>query len=138
MARVFSSTHNALNLDFLYTAHTTPYEAAFGHLREMAPLEPEMWLSMSSKKVAWTPHRTRRFVVPLYHKVVENKTVQSYWIRHRFESLTLLQWLREVDHTKSPPKPYKTGLTFVATKCISVFRDEYFFKTFYLMYLTAI
>ena len=44
-----TKAHDAYNSDALYTVHTTPYQAAFRYLKEMAPLEPEMWLSLAKK-----------------------------------------------------------------------------------------
>ena len=52
-----TKAHDAYNSEALYSAHMTPYQAVFRYLKEMSPLEPEMWLSLSSKKIAWTPHR---------------------------------------------------------------------------------
>jgi hypothetical protein len=46
-----TKAHDAYKWDCLYTPHTSSFEAAFRHLKEMAPLEPEMWLYMSSKKL---------------------------------------------------------------------------------------
>lgn len=124
-----SKSHDAFHSSSLYTMHTTPYEAAYRHLREMKALEPEMWLTLSSKKVAWTPHRCKNFVVPLYSNTNENKIIQRYWNRpSNHEHFTLLQWLCNFDHTKTSPSAYKRGQTFVGVKCISVFKDEYFFQ----------
>ena len=43
-------------------------------------------------------------------------------------NLSLLQWLREVDHTKAEPKPYRAGITLVGLKQCSYFNKEYFFQ----------
>ena len=43
--------HDAFNDDALFSVHVGPCEAAYRHLRGLRPLEPEMWLSLSSKKV---------------------------------------------------------------------------------------
>jgi hypothetical protein len=109
--------------------HTTPYQAAFRYLKEMAPLEPEMWLSLSSKKIAWTPHRLKRFYVPLPESASTNKLLQAYWSRTKsLEHLSLLEWLREVDTSKRQPVLYKKGKTLVGVRQTSVFRDQYFFQ----------
>lgn len=42
--------------------------------------------------------------------------------------LSLLDWLREFDTSKTPPLLYKRGSTLVGTKLTSVFKDEYFFQ----------
>ena len=74
-----TKAHDAYHPHCLYDVHTTPYQAAYRHLKEMAPLEPEMWLSLSSKKIAWTPHRLKKFSVPLPQTVENNKLVNTYW-----------------------------------------------------------
>ncbi len=124
-----SKTHGSFHSDCLYTVHTTPYQAAFRHLKEMTPLEPEMWLSLSSKKVAWNPHRVKKFAVPLPNTIHENTIVNKYCARpNNLQHMTLLQWLREVDTTKVNTPVNRKGMTFVAAKLVSVFRDEYFFQ----------
>ena len=125
-----SKTHDSFHSDCLYTVHTTPYQAAFRHLKEMTPLEPEMWLSLSSKKVAWNPHRVKKFAVPLPNTIHESTIVNKYCARpNNLQHMTLLQWLREVDTTKANTPVNRKGMTFVAAKLVSVFRDEYFFRT---------
>lgn len=124
-----TKAHDTYNSDALYTVHTTPYQAAFRFLKEMTPLEPEMWLSLSSKKIAWTPHRSKRFYVPLPEFAATNTILLAYWSRPKsLDRLPLLQWLREFDTSKIQPKPYKKGKTLVGARQTSVFRDEYFFQ----------
>ena len=124
-----TKAHDAYNSEVLYSVHTTPYQAAFRYLKEMSPLEPEMWLPLSSKKIAWTPRRSKRFSVPLPKYVEDNKILQAYWSRPKsLERLSLLQWLRQVDTSKTRPVLYKKGNTLVATRQTSVFHDEYFFQ----------
>jgi hypothetical protein len=124
-----TKAHDAYNSGALYTVHTTPYQAAFRYLKEMAPLEPEMWLSLSSKKIAWTPHRLKRFYVPLPEFASTNKILQAYWSRtESLDRLSLLEWLREVDTLKTQPVLYKKGKTLVGARQTSVFRDKYFFQ----------
>ena len=76
-----TKAHDAYNSEALYSVHTTPYQAAFRYLKEMSPLEPEMWLPLSSKKIAWTPRRSKRVSVPLPKYVEDNKSLQAYWSR---------------------------------------------------------
>ena len=88
-----------------------------------------MWLSLSSKKIAWTPHRSKHFCVPLPEYVEDNKILQAYWSRPKsLEHLSLLRWLRQVDTSKTRPVLYKKGNTLVGTRQTSVFCDEYFFQ----------
>lgn len=125
-----SKCHDGFKSDCLYTAHTTPYQAAFRHLKEQSILEPEMWLAMSSKKTAWTPHRVKHFTAPYPNMADSCKLLQSYCKRSNvFENNTLLQWLRKVDTSKPSTPPYKEGTTtLVATKLTSVFSDVFYFQ----------
>ena len=60
---------------------------------------------------------------------ITNTILLAYWSRPKsLDRLPLLQWLREFDTSKTPPKPYKKGETLVGTRQTSVFRDEYFFQ----------
>lgn len=59
-----SKWQDAYANDALYSTHVTAYQAAYRHLKEYKPSEPEMWLQLSSKKFAWSASRTKRFVVP--------------------------------------------------------------------------
>ena len=87
-----TKAHDAYNSGALYTIHTTPYQAAFRFLKEMAPLEPEMWPSLSSKRIALRPHRLKRFYVPLPDFASNDKIVQAYWSKPRsLDRLSLLQ-----------------------------------------------
>ena len=124
-----TKAHDAYQSECLYSPHTSPYQAAFRHLKEMAPLEPEMWLSLSSKKIAWTPHRQKKFTVPIPATASNNKILQAYWSRpRRLGNVSLLDWLRQFDTSKEQPIRYKKGETLVAVKLLSVFSDLYFFQ----------
>lgn len=81
------------------------------------------------QKIAWTPHRSKRFYVPLPEFAATNTILLAYWSRPKsLDRLPLLQWLREFDTSKIQPKPYKKGKTLVGARQTSVFRDEYFFQ----------
>ena len=121
--------HDAYHSECLYSPNTTPSEATYRHLRELRPPEQEMWLALSFKKIAWNPHRLKKFTIPMPTTASHNKVLQKYWSRpHHFNSLSLLQWLRELDTSKGKPAQYKTGHTLVGTKLVSVFNDHYFFQ----------
>ena len=121
-----AKSQDVYHSESLYSPHTTPYEAAYRHLKDMAPLEPEMWLVHSSKKIAWSPHRLKKFTVPMPTTTSNNKLLQKYWSRPR--RFSLLQWLREFDTSKGHPAQSKAGHTLVGTKLVSVFSDIYFFQ----------
>ena len=124
-----AKSQDAYHSESLYSPHTMPYEAAYLRLKDMMPLEPEMWLGLSSKKIAWNPHRLKKFTVPIPATASNNKLLLKYWFRpKRYHSFSLLQWLREFDTSKGRPAQYKAGHTLVGTKLVSVFSDIYFFQ----------
>ena len=73
-----AKSQDAYRSESLYSPHTTPYEAAYRHLKDMTPLEPEMWLVHSSKKIAWSPHCLKKFTVPMPTTTSNNKLLQKY------------------------------------------------------------
>ena len=88
-----------------------------------------MWLSMSSKKFAWSSSRTKRCNVPTSEKLAQDKIEKKYWQRKpEYEHLNVLEWLLAFDHTKGTPKPYTQGTTLVGTKMYSIFKPQYFFQ----------
>jgi hypothetical protein len=58
----------------LYSIHVGPYQAAYKHVICMKPLEPEMWLALSSTKMSWTPSRRKKLRFPTIH---DNFTCQT-------------------------------------------------------------
>ena len=116
-------------IDSLYSYNLQGRQAAIRYLISNQPAEPEMWFFLCSKKVAWSCSRTKRYSVPTTETFLQDKTLQKYWRRpEKFEQLTLLDWLRQVDNGKVDPKPYKDGSTLVATKMHSIFNQQYFFQ----------
>ena len=59
-----SKWKDAYSNDALYSHHVTPYQAAYRHLEEMQPCEPEMWLQMSPIKFSWSNCRTKNHAAP--------------------------------------------------------------------------
>ena len=51
VASYVSKWHDAYSNDALFSLHVGPYQAAYRHLRALRPLEPEMWMSLSSQKI---------------------------------------------------------------------------------------
>ena len=124
-----SKWHNAYDNNALYSAHVTPFQAAYRHVKELKPCEPEMWLFMSSMKMSWSKSRTKDFVVPTSGNVSTNKTYEKYLKRAReLQNLSFLEWLRLVNHTPAIPKVYGKGNTLVGLRMRSPFSDEYFFQ----------
>ena len=124
-----TKSHDSTVIDSMYSYEVQGRQAALRYLMSDQPAEPGMWSFLFSKKVAWSASRTKPFTVPTSQNVSENKTVLKYWKRdNKFDSLSMLQWLRLLDTNKAEPKPYKHGSTLVGTKTVSVFNPEFFFQ----------
>ena len=83
-----SKWHDAYSNDALFSLHVGPYQAAYRHLRALRPLEPEMWMSLSSQKIAWTNSRTKSITVPT--RQTEVTKVYKAYSRDRRDKNTLL------------------------------------------------
>ena len=126
-----SKWKDAYNNDALYSPHTTPYQAAYRHIREMEPCEPEMWFQLTSMKCSWTNSRTKEYVVSLPQALETNRVHHKYTKRpNAIEDMSFLQWLTHVDHSKADPVPYKAANTLVSVKMVSPFKRPIFFPTF--------
>lgn len=124
-----SKWHDAFSNDALYSTHVAPYQAAYVHVKQMKPCEPEMWLHLASIKMSWTCSRTKEYIVPLSSTIGNNTIHAKYLTRPRsMTNLSFLMWLRTVNATKSNCLPYKSGSTLVSIKMVSPFNDEYFFQ----------
>lgn len=60
-ASYVSKWHDAFNSDVMFSTRTGPYQVAYRHLRGLRPCEPEMRMSLSAKRLAWSQSRTKRF-----------------------------------------------------------------------------
>ena len=113
----------------LYSTHVGPYQAAYRHIQEFHPCEPEMWLYMSAIKFSWSKSRTKHYIVPTSEFVTNDKTHHKYCVRpNQMEHLSFLQWLRAFNHQSATPKPYKSGNTLLSLNMFSPFNPEYFFQ----------
>ena len=94
-----SKWQDSINVDSLYSYHLEGRQAAIRYLLTMSPAEPEMWLFLSSTKIAWTSSRTKRYTVPTSASFITDKIALKYWKREKcHENLSILEWLRQVDH----------------------------------------
>ena len=119
----------------LYSTNVGPYQAAYRHVKEMQPCEPEMWLSMTSIKMSWSNSRTKEYVVPNADRVEHDKIHAKYLARpDTMETNTFVEWLRLVTHTANPPKPYKGGSTLVSVKMCSPYCNTFFFQHLLINY----
>ena len=91
----------------LLSDEVTGQQAAFRYVTELGPCEPEMWMVLNDLKIAWTSSRTKRFSVPYFDSTASNSTVVKYCNRVGNDGMTMLQFLRSYDISKTPPKPYK-------------------------------
>ena len=115
--------------DRLFSRLTSPFQAAYRHIKDMNVCEPEMWMSMSSIKISWTCSRTKEYCPPSSDKVCENSIHNKYLKRTKdAEDLSFLQWLRNYQHTIAKPKRYKSGNTLVSVRYRTAFNDEFFFQ----------
>lgn len=125
-----SKWQDSFDSEGLYSVHVSAFQAAYRHVKDFHPGEPDMWLSLSSVKPAWTSSNQKTFTAPTSQTVEKSVVVSKYMRRpSSMESMSLLQWLRAVDHKPSVPKRYRVGsTTLVGVKYLSLFNDEFFFQ----------
>ena len=86
-----------LTMIHFFCVRVGPYEAAYRFLKALRPLEPEMWISLSSKKISWSESRTKKFTVPI-RSSIESEAHKNYSKRKRVEDgLSFTRWLRKYD-----------------------------------------
>ena len=119
--------------DSLYSVHVGPYQAAYKHLICMKPLEPEMWLTLSSTKMSWSPTRRKKLSFHSVESISNNRGYMKYLRRSSTHShLPFLQWLRLFDEKKGTE--HKSGSTVVGVRMVSIFKDFFFFQYLVLNY----
>ena len=84
--------------DSLYSVHVGPYQEAYKHLMCMKPLEPEMWMSLSSTKMSWTRSRRKKLSFHSIENISNNPAYIKYlqWSSSHAH-LSFLKWLRLFD-----------------------------------------
>ncbi len=118
---------HCIQSDSLYSIHVGPYQAAYKYLSCLKPLEPEMWLALTSTKMSWTPSRRKRFMFSIIENLCNNATYQKYLCRPaNYRNLHFLQWLRLIDEKKGVE--YKSGSTLVGVKMVSPLKDFFFLQ----------
>ena len=120
--------HDAVKTQQLYSVDLGAYQAATSFLKNMHPLEPEMVLQLTSMKIALTNSRTKPFTAPTPGQTQHKVHLKYLGRPANDEHLTFLQWLREYDHDKNPPKRYKDGSTLVGVKHLSPFNPIFFYQ----------
>jgi hypothetical protein len=116
---------DGISSDALFCHNISGGQAAVRYVMQTQPAEPEMWLALSSTKVSWSSSRTKRYTVPTSDKANEDNTVNKYRNRStQMSTMSLLEWLRNVDHSKANPKEYRGGNTLVGVKVVSLFNTQ--------------
>ena len=87
-----------------------------------------MVLQLTSIKIAWTNSRTKPFTAPTPGQTQDKVHLKYLGCPANDEHLTFLQWLREYDHDKNPPKRYKDRSTLVDVKHLSPFNPIFFYQ----------
>ena len=87
-----------------------------------------MVLQLTSIKIAWTNSRTKPFTAPTPGQTQHKVHLKYLGRPAEDEHLTFLQWLREYDHDKNPPKRYKDRSTLVGVKHLSPFNPIFFYQ----------
>ena len=68
-----SKWQDAYSTEKLFSRSTSPYLAAYRHIKEMNVCEPEMWLYMLSIKISWASSRT-----PEHSKYLKRRNHPEY------------------------------------------------------------
>ena len=76
----------------MFSVRVGPYEAPYRHLRGLRPREPEMWMSLSAKKIAWTNSRTKQVTVPTAGRAEMRSHAVYYARSERDTHLSFLEW----------------------------------------------
>ena len=114
--------------DSLYSSHVSPAMAAYRHLSDMKPCEPEMVMTLSSLKLSWSNNITKRYVPPRSDNASQCDIIRKYHQRDRTVNITLQEYLREYVTTKLRPTPYRLGKALVGVKYVSYFNVQFFFQ----------
>ena len=124
-----SKTQDSFSTRGLYSTFVSPLQAAYRHMSDMSPCEPEMWMSFCGVKMSWSSSGTKRFIAPSSTVARDDATIKKYFERPaNMENLSLLLWLRAVNHTSAKPKPYKDGNRLVGVKYLSWQNPNFFFQ----------
>ena len=107
-ASYVSQWHDAFNSDVMLSIRTGPYQAAYRHMRGLRSRGPEMWISLSAKRLAWSQSGTKQFTASTQSNA-NLKSHDKYCKRPVEENEpSSLQWLQLYDQKG---KRYKSGTT---------------------------
>lgn len=121
--------HDNQMTEALYSNQVNPFQAAYRHLRVLTPLEPEMLMALTSKRVAYTPSRTKKITCPLPSNIQDMSSHVKYKARKpQDENLSFLEWLRLHDESKPNAPAYTANETLVGIKMRSATTDVFFYQ----------
>ena len=131
VASYVSKWHDAFNSDVMFSIRTGPYQAVYRHLRGLRPREPEMWMSLSAKKLAWSQSRTKQFPANTQSQASLKSHEKCCKRPVEENDLTFLERLGLYDHKG---KAYKSPTTLVGVKLRSPFKNNYYYQDFLMNY----
>ncbi len=118
------------------SANSTPALCAFKYLASLDICEAEMWALLTNKKISWSDSSRKKYRVPNVASAATDETIEIYYARPReTEEMSLLEFLRHFDTTKTPPAKYKDQKTvLVGLQYLSLYNIEYFFQLVLMNY----
>lgn len=114
--------------DSLYCTNVSPALAAYRHLADMKPCEPEMVMTLSSLKLTSTQKITKRYIPPRPGKASDCPILKKYQQRDKTMDITFLEYLRMYQTNNVSPTVYKGGKALVGVKYVSYFNVQFFFQ----------
>ena len=123
-----SKFKDSQSTESLYSTRLVPAEAAYRHLRDMKPCEPEMIMTLSSVKMAWSSNSTKSYVPPIPSTAETNSMLMKYHARNDEFEVTFLEFLRTHDTSKTNCPLYKRQKYLVGVKYVSYFNPNFFFQ----------
>lgn len=128
-----SKTHDVPTNEALYSTHLRGYQAAAPFLRTVEPLEPEMFLQLTSMKQAWSSSRTKWFSVPMPEEedghavgrpAADARRSFLEWLRLYNENAAKTQRLIHACLTDEKKVAVATPLAILATGYSYIFPDS--------------
>ena len=105
----------------LYSTRLVSAEAAYHHLRDMKPCEPEMVMTLCSVKMARSSKSTKSYVPPRPSSADNNLILTKYYQRNNESELSSLEFLRTCDTSNANCPLYKWQNCLVGIKYASYF-----------------
>lgn len=123
-----SKFKDSQSTDALYSTHLIAAQAAYRHLRDMKPCEPEMVMTLFSAKLAWSSNATKRYVPPTPLSADSDPILQKYHRRTEESDISFIEFLRKHDTSKVSAPLYKHQTCLVGIKYVSYFNVDFFFQ----------